>query len=125
MPKNGNNDLNSDLVESILCGAMGMVFAPFMIFSRDPHVIAAGICASLCFICPAAIMLINFLRYRATCKKAEFADIASKCRYHPDKDIEDAVAEAVSGAKYWTFKMVWKKLRDSHDFGRVFTAIYR
>ena len=59
-------------------------------------------------------------RYR----KAEFLDIMGRCRQHPDKDIEDVVREAVSDAKYWTFKTVWKKIRDSYD-GRIFTGIFR
>lgn len=58
-------------------------------------------------------------------KRMECKEIVEKLRFHPDKSLEEAVAEAIAGATYWNFRTVWKKLRNSHDYGRIFTGIFR
>jgi len=73
----------------------------------------------------AVLELCWFFRDRARAKKKEFSDIIKKCRAHPDRDIDEVAREAVQGARFWTFKGFWKRIRDSHYIGRVFTGIFR
>lgn len=122
MSKYGNN---IDLQAAVFCGILAVLEFFAALFSINPLIIGAEIFSGVFFAIVAIVQFVVFLRDKALDKNRELADIVRKCRFHPDKDIEDVVREAASGAKYWTFKTAWRKLCNSHDFGRVFTAIYR
>lgn len=110
----------------VCCGLLGLFFSLGAFFFDELwSERLMGAFAGIFFIGLAACLIATLLRDRTHLKKEEFSGIVSKCRQHPDKDIEDMVREAVQGARHWTFKTAWKKLRDSHDYGRIFTGIFR
>lgn len=102
-----------------LLGVICIITAIYGIGPTPPWDVYGFVCGLACF-----SPLLICLRERRRLKQEEFSVVVNKCRQHPDKDIQDVVREAVQGAKYWTFKTVWKKLRDSYDYGCVY-RIYR
>lgn len=107
---------------NVFCSILFALSGLLLLCNSNRIVGGLYLCCSIVF---AFVFVFDIaINYRKL-KCAELPGIVEKLHFHPDRSPEEAVAEAVSGARYWTFKTVWKKLRNSHDYGRVFTGIFR